>query len=55
MPITTVMYPVLLPIYKVLPKSPRNLNAMQKLLVVQLCAARYRQLLSFVNQSARWH
>jgi len=31
------------------------LNAAQKLLVVQLCAARYRQLLSFVNQSARWH
>ena len=27
----------------------------KKLLVVQLCAARYPQLLSFVNQSANWH
>ena len=53
--ITTVMYAVLLPIYEDLPKSPRNLNAAQKLHVVQLCAARYCQLLSFVNQSARWH
>ena len=31
-------------LYMVLPKSPRNRNAAQKLLVVELCAARYHEL-----------
>ena len=33
-------------LYEVLPKSSRNSNAARKLLVVQLCAARYRELCS---------
>jgi hypothetical protein len=34
----------LLPLYVVLPKSSRNLNAARKPLVVQLWASRYREL-----------
>jgi len=40
-------------IYEVLPKSPRNWNAARQPFVIQLCAARYRELYHFMNHSAK--